>query len=314
MDTEMKKRKFFILAGIIVAAILICLFIALIGLLSGEGEAEEEEPVAVAVEENEEEEIEEEVELPKSLLTGEEMDEELAGKRPIALMMENTSACQPLYGIRKAGIIYECPVEGGITRLMGIFEDYRNLPRFGNVRSCRPYFAYIAAEYDAIYVHFGQSTEGKEVLSTGIVDNLNGIDMDMESLVFYRAEDRSAPHNAYTSTEGIEKGIEKKGYRDTYAGEGESHFLFREEKETRLKKYGKKAKEIHMYYLENHPYFIYDKESGEYLRFEYGDKEIDGADDEQQISVKNIIFQNVPSTPYADGLKLNIPLTGSVFI
>ena len=90
----------------------------------------------------------------KSPLTGEWIDAELAGKRPVAVMISNIKDALPQYGTKAADVIYECPVEGGITRMMAIYQDYSGLERIGSVRSCRLYFPKIANEFEAIYVHF----------------------------------------------------------------------------------------------------------------------------------------------------------------
>ena len=76
----------------------------------------------------------------RSFYTGEWMDEKKAKNRPVAVMTENTHVTLPQYGIGNADIIYECPVEGGITRLMTIYQDYASLKKVGNVRSCRLYY------------------------------------------------------------------------------------------------------------------------------------------------------------------------------
>ncbi|MBQ1598386.1 MAG: DUF3048 domain-containing protein [Candidatus Weimeria sp.] len=241
-----------------------------------------------------------------SRLTGLPVKESTTKRRPIALMIENTKACQPHYGINKAGIIYECPVEGGITREMGIFENYSGLKRFGNVRSCRPYYVYIAKEFDAVYVHFGQSTQGKALLATGIVDDLNGLDGSISSSVFYRTSDKAAPHNAYTSTQGIKKGMKMKGFATKIKKDTPDHFHFASEEYTPE---GKDAQVICPYFFDNKPYFIYDSSSGKYSRYEFGAPEKDAVDN-KQVKVKNIIFQNVVSSTYEGGLKLNIPLNG----
>ena len=47
------------------------------------------------------------------------------------------------------------PVEGSITRLMALFENYGKLKKIGSVRSCRLYYCYFALEWDAIYCHTG---------------------------------------------------------------------------------------------------------------------------------------------------------------
>ena len=308
-----KKKGLKLLAACQVMAIL-CVMIAITGCGKKEEPEPMPEPVAEVVQDPEPEAEPEPEPEPEpeyiSRLTGEDMKKKFKNKRPVALMIENTSMCQPHYGINKAGIIYECPVEGGITRLMGIFEDYSGLDRFGNVRSCRPYYVYIAKEFDAFYVHFGQSTQGKELLATGIVDNLSGLDGSISSKVFYRSSDKKAPHNAYTSTKGIKAGIKAKGYRKKIDKKTGSHFKFASADEPVTLQDGKEAAVVAPYFLDNKPYFIYDESDGLYYRFQFGTKEMDAASD-KQVKVKNIIFQNVPSKFYADGYRLDLTLTGT---
>ena len=80
----------------------------------------------------------------QSYLTGEWKDESVVTRRPIAVMIPNNSPAMPQYGISKASIIYEAPVEGRITRLMAVVEDFDDLERIGPVRSSRDYFLYVA--------------------------------------------------------------------------------------------------------------------------------------------------------------------------
>ena len=61
----------------------------------------------------------------RSYLNGEWVDEKYGRQRPVAVMIENTKACLPQYGIGNAGVIYECVVEGGITRMRA--SDVTNL-------------------------------------------------------------------------------------------------------------------------------------------------------------------------------------------
>ena len=66
--------------------------------------------------------------LPKgkvrSYLTGKIVDKKIGRKRPYAIMLNNIYGAIPQAGIERADVVYEAPVEGAITRLMGIFEDY----------------------------------------------------------------------------------------------------------------------------------------------------------------------------------------------
>ena len=117
----------------------------------------------------------------RSFFTGEWIDAELGTTRPLAVMLNNTSAALPMSGISNASVIYECPVEGRITRWMGIFEDWEDLSRIGSVRSCRLYYLHFAQEFDAVYAHFGQASYAREALNSGDFDVLSGATAGIDS-------------------------------------------------------------------------------------------------------------------------------------
>jgi len=204
-------------------------------------------------------------------------------------MIGNTSDALPQFGISSADVIYEVPVEGSYTRLMAIFQDYSGLEKIGSVRSCRHYFIYFAREFDAIYTHYGQAVYAEPILARDDVHNLSGMDSAIESIMFYRDMNRKSPHNAFISEEGIKAGIEKKGYRtdiaDTYSG----HYQFAEDG-TQVQLSGEDAKVVSPGYFVNKPWFVYNSEDGLYYRYEFKDKQIDGAND-KQLAVKNILVQ-----------------------
>ena len=164
----------------------------------------------------------------RSYLSGEWVEEEIGKRRPIAVMLNNIEVAVPQSGIENADIVYEAPVEGGLTRLMGIFENYDSLDKIGSVRSSRLYYVYFAKEFDAVYVHYGQAIYAESLLNSKSIQNLNGL--QLEGTVFYRTSDRKAPHNAYTSADGIAKGIASKGYRENYEDSYTGHYLFNESK------------------------------------------------------------------------------------
>ena len=58
-----------------------------------------------------------------SYLSGKLVPAEIGRKRPIAFMFNNIIDAVPQWGIDHCDVVYEAPVEGGITRLMGISED-----------------------------------------------------------------------------------------------------------------------------------------------------------------------------------------------
>lgn len=261
------------------------------------------EPVNVEVTEAEEEEvINEETFFQdsnsegqlRSYLTGEWVDAETRNSRPLATMVENTEACLPQYGVSNAAIIYECPVEGAITRMMAIFDDYSGMERIGNTRSSRPYFVYFAAEYDAIYSHAGGNPAAFELIDKGVVDNINALDGDVGKY-YYRASDKEAPHNLYTSSDGLKKAVALREYETAYPEDYKPNFHF-SGTGNNLEN-GEDCEAFQLYYTYNQPYWIYNAEDGLYYRYEFGKKQMDAAVN-KQLTAKNIIIQAAVWFPY----------------
>lgn len=132
--------------------------------------------------------------------------------RPIAVMIDNHSGAWPQANLNKAYLVYEIVVEGGETRLMAVFKG-QNLDKIGPVRSSRHYFLDYALENDAIYVHHGWSPQAQNDISQLGVNNINGIQESGSD--FWRVNDKSAPHNLFTSTESIIKIAKRKDYATT---------------------------------------------------------------------------------------------------
>ncbi len=254
-------------------------------------------------EEETEEEPEERVPVDgkiKSYLTGEMVDVKKANRRPLAVMMSNDKEALPQYGINRAGVVYEAPVEGAMNRYMAIIEDYDDLDRIGSVRSCRTYYTFFAREFDAVYAHFGQSTFAKPYLKN--VDNINGIE-GVGSSAFYRSSDRKSPHNAYISFEKVQAAMEKLGYSQEYDADYKGHYQFARNGQEVVLNNALEAWRVAPGYAMNKAYFEYNEEDGLYYRYQYNGPH---KGDEGQIAVKNIIFQYCPVGHYATTQYLNI--------
>ncbi|MGI5947515.1 MAG: DUF3048 domain-containing protein [Lachnospiraceae bacterium] len=244
----------------------------------------------------------------RSYLTGELVDAKQGNRRPLAIMMSNDKQALPQYGINRAGVVYEAPVEGTMNRYMALIEDFDDLERIGSVRSCRTYYTYFAREFEAIYAHFGQSTFAKPYLGK-VVANINGIE-GVGSSAFYRTKDRKAPHNAYTSGKKILETGEKLGYTWEYPDSYQGHYRFAKGEVTLKDCPGvMDASSVKPGYPLNQPEFVYDKEDGLYHRYQYGAVH---SGDEGPIAVKNVLIQWCQWGHYASTDYLNINVhTGS---
>lgn len=265
------------------------------------------EPVVVleteAAGETEPEEPEERIPVDgkiRSYLTGEMVDTAKANRRPLAIMMSNDKESLPQYGINRAGVVYEAPVEGDMNRYMALIEDYDDLERIGSVRSCRTYYTYFAKEFDAIYAHFGESNFAVPYLKN--VDNIDGVS-GIGSVAFFRSKDKKKPHNAYASGSRIKSAIEKMGFSNEYSASYDGHYQFARGNKQILLEDCEDAYKVVPGYPMNKPWFEYQESDGLYHRFQYGAPH---KGDEGQIAVKNIIFQYVEYGHYATTPYLNI--------
>lgn len=115
-----------------------------------------------------------------------------------AVMFDNFETVKSRPGLEHAGIVYEALAEGGITRLMGLFDSTTEVRRFGPIRSVRPYFIDWASEYGGILMHVGGSPEALAQLknSEAVID----IDqIGAREIYFERDESLDAPHNVFAS-------------------------------------------------------------------------------------------------------------------
>lgn len=145
------------------------------------------------------------VKFVESPLTGVKVSEELA-KRPILeAQIENSPDARPQSGLEDAGVIFETIAEGGITRFSAYYQE-SSPAKLGPIRSLRPYYIDWLLGFDASVVHVGGSTQ-----AMALVHSLGVKSLDVAG-AYYRASDRYAPHNAYSSYDTLAKIMKNKGY------------------------------------------------------------------------------------------------------
>lgn len=127
----------------------------------------------------------------------------------LAVIIDNHPDARPQNGLNAASVVYEAPVEAGITRLLAIYPSGAGVAQIGPVRSVRPYFIDWAAEYGAVLAHVGGSPAALDRLKNGS-DTVTDLNEFWNGANFWRAADRTAPHNAYTSNALLEKAAARK--------------------------------------------------------------------------------------------------------
>ena len=140
-------------------------------------------------------------------LTGEGSATDISQQRPIAVMINNHKSAQPQLGISQADIIYEIPAEGGITRMMAVFQDVNGVGNIGTVRSARDYYISMAYGMDAIYLHAGGSPQAYTAIKEWGVPALDCVNGPYEGTLYWRDAARKKSsgleHSVLTSSEQI---------------------------------------------------------------------------------------------------------------
>lgn len=246
----------------------------------------------------------------KSSMTGQWVDKSVEGKRAFAIMINNIKyAFLHQMGTSKADIMYEALAEGGITRMMAVYQDVSGVKKIGSVRSARHYYVQFAEEWDAIYCHFGHTKYAVSKMKHLKTDNLSGLSA-IGPVVYARTSSFSAPHNVYTSGSKLRKGAKKLGYSlKKNKGAQAEHFTFNE-KDTDIPG-GKKAKNITIpfsYYSTCQ--MKYNKKKKRYYKYEYGQKHMDQYY-KKQLSFKNVIIQIVDESNIDRNGYQTMELTGN---
>ena len=151
----MRKRKSAFLLALLLLLTTGC------GKKSAPTPAEEPETPPVIEEPAAEPEVEPLPDVPTGTnpLTGLPIEPEYEQRRPVAVMLNNLKKAQPQLGNSQADIIYEVPAEGGITRMLAVYQSLEDVGSIGSIRSARPYYIELALGHDALYVHAGGSPE-----------------------------------------------------------------------------------------------------------------------------------------------------------
>lgn len=244
-------------------------------------------------------------------LTGEgNYNPDAVGRRPVAVMVNNVEISLPQYGIAAADIIYEIPVEAGITRLMALYADDTAVPAVCSVRSCRYYYPLIAFGHDAVYCHWGSDrTIALETLNRLNIDRLDGAGKAWQKCYFRdaaRLEDYSVEHTGYLDGAKLPEVFEEFGFR-THTDRGNA-FLFRAPHETVA--VGEACESAVLHFSRGYQSgFFYDAAAQVYHKTHNGKPHMDSAVS-AQLAFTNVFVLQTEIKTRADGYLMDVDLSG----
>ena len=231
-------------------------------------------------------------------LTGQDnLKSSAIGKRPVAVVVENSPAARPQWGLGSADITVEGLVEGGITRMLWLYADPSSIPKVGPTRSARMDFVEIAEGFDAIFVHFGGAETAYAAIRNRKVDDIDGNGQgNYKNTAQYFARDnsrrsRGKEHTAYTTGEWITKALSATGVRNDINSSYSTPFSFNEKTVSFTS--GSCASIKFEFSSSYRHTFTYNTEDGLYYNHMNSSKMVD--ENGNQMSVSNVILLYFPS-------------------
>lgn len=239
----------------------------------------------------------------ENLTEGKETD------RPVAIMINNLyssaskqNAQSVQAGLAGADIIYETEVEGGVTRLLAVYQDVSKVGKIGTVRSARYAYVDLAMGHNAIYVHHGvDPTYCKPHLK-----DTDPIALSENNYGFREKNGLAKEHTLYTSGEKLWNGLvnDKKKTQNTtqalwqnFADETES-LTFENSAKVITAQFSTAYKSV----------FKYDEKTGLYTRY-FKDTERKDYFTKESTKVKNVFILKTSITNYPDGKHRKVSLT-----
>lgn len=213
--------------------------------------------------------------------------------KALAIVIDNAPEARPQSGLEAAELVYELPVEGGLTRFLAMITS--GVEIVGPIRSTRPYINDLAKEYGAFLVHAGGSNEAITNLERYSIPHLDEINGSRQvRAAFWRTPDRPKPSNLYSSTEALLKAASSEKY--DLATPSKVLSLVEPGKEIS----GDEIKDITIFYpnREAEARYIYNSTTKVFERYTAGKPHL--SEKGEQITCANVIVQYVHYR-YTDG-------------
>lgn len=240
-------------------------------------------------------------------LTGLELRADAIGKRPIAVMVENSPKARPQWGLSSPDIVLEGVAEGGITRMMWLYADIADMPKVGPTRSARHDYVELAEGFDAVYVHFGGSVYAYDTLKKDKVDDVDGT-ASGEYFARDKSRNVATEHTAYTTGEKIQKAIADKNLRTNINQSHASPFRFSAEKRTLP---GGTCNSVTAVFSDSYKHtFKYDAAAGVYANYMNTSEMKDADGTTMKVANVLILYTGISGVPGSDKGHVDWDLSG----
>lgn len=234
-------------------------------------------------------------------------------RRPLTVMVENSTAARPQSGLTSADVVYEAVAEGGITRFLVVYYCKDSDGYIGPIRSARVYFVDFASEYGLfpLYVHIGGANCNRATgsgcangapadalgkigkLGWNAYNDLNHIPFPVMWRDYDRLPGRATEHTVYSTTQKLwEYAKKERGLTNVDKNGDEWEETFQKWKFKDDEPVSSPISKIDFSFWENKSDYDvtweYDSTTNSYKRLNGGKPHVDKNND-QQITAKNVV-------------------------
>lgn len=142
-------------------------------------------------------------------LTGSAASTPAAATRPaLAVKIDNVAGAMPQAGLNQADIVFEVPVEGGLTRLLAVFHS-ADVPLIGPVRSARPVDPDLLQLFGNAYFAFSGGSKS-DLAPVNAAKFLTPMWWDVTPSLFTTRKDHAVPHQVFANSTTLYAGGESR--------------------------------------------------------------------------------------------------------
>jgi len=232
--------------------------------------------------------------------------------KPVAISIDNISAAAPQSGISRAGIVIECMVESGISRLIMITNKYEANESYGPVRSVRDYMVSLSQAFGTLLVGAGYSPTGYTSIVENNVEYIDGVHDRYAMSGFYRDpvryEKAGYEHSLMITGQGIKALAAHNDY--SLAAKVGQAFNFADNV---VLPGGDATHAVLTYSSYQQVQLIYSKKENAYYRYQYGTRAHLDAESGYQLSFTNVFILFAPQEKIEGDTegRLNVGVVGS---